>query len=131
MIFAYPLNLTFNRFYSSFHFITQHSIKLHFLVTLAFDLFVFLIGMILFNILLTKIDKKRLKVYENYLKTACVALHQKLFPSFTQNINDQIRMSKTSRRISGPVANIDTELLLKSSQKIILLSKWRSSFLVS
>ena len=79
--------------------------------------------MILFNILLTKIDKKRLKDYENYLKTASVALHQKFFPNLTQKINDQKRMSKTSSKISGPVANIYTELLLESSQKIILLSK--------
>ena len=92
-------------------------------MTLAFDLFVFLIGMILFNLLLTKIDKKGLKDYENYLKTASVALHQKFFPSLTQKINDQKRMSKTSSKISGPVANIYTELLLESSQKIILLSK--------
>ena len=79
--------------------------------------------MILFNILLTKIDKKRLKDYENYLKTASVALHQKFFPSLTQKINDQKRMSKTSSKISGPVANIYTELLLESSQNIFLLSK--------
>ena len=123
MTFAYPLNLTFNRFYSFFHFIKQQPIKLHFLVTLAFDLFVFLIGMILFNILLTKIDKKGLKDYENYLKTASVALHQKLFPSLTQKVNDQKRISKTSSKICGPVANIYTKLLLESSQKIILLSK--------
>ena len=79
--------------------------------------------MILFNILPTKIDKKRLKDCENYLKTASVALHQKLFPSLTQKINDQKRMSKTSSKISGPVANIYTELLLESSQNIFLLSK--------
>ena len=50
-------------------------------MTLAFDLFVFLKGVTLFNILLTKIDNKDLKGYEN---CASVALHLKLFPSSTQ-----------------------------------------------
>ena len=56
----------------TFHFIKHQLIKLHFLVTLAFDLFVFLKGVTLFNILLTKIDNKDLKGYEN---CASVALH--------------------------------------------------------
>ena len=130
MTFAYPLVLTFSQFYSFFHYIKHQLIKLHFLGTLAFDLFVFLKGVILFNVLLTKIDKKRLKKLWELLKNYKCCFTLKIVSQF-ETKKDRKRMSKTSSSISGVVANIYIELLLESSQKIVLLIKRRSSFLIN